>query len=205
MPARRSVTPAATSGGTPSIVRARSSRPSAPAPRAAHRHLQRPSSAARPRTRPRAAVRCLRWDRRRRGPHGIQPDPKRATRAITRGLTRAADPDRHAAGLRGLGHLVDALELQRRRRERRPLLAPQRLAHGERLVEQAAPAVEVEPGRVVLLALPADADAEVESAAREHVERRRGLGEHDRPPQRGDEDVRAQPDACVRPATHARG
>ena len=52
-----------------------------------------------------------------------------------------------------------------------------------------------ETGGVVLLALPADADAEVEAAARQHVERGGRLRQHRGPPQRGDEDVGAEPDA----------
>ena len=66
------------------------------------------------------------------------------------------------------------------------------------MVEQAAAAVEVEPGGLVLLALPADADAEVEPPAGQHVERRRRLGQHDRAAQRGDQDVGAEADALGR-------
>ena len=103
-----------------------------------------------------------------------------------------AHPDRHAAGLHRLGHRVDRLEAQLRRREGRALLAPERLADLERVVEQAAARAEVETGRFVLLALPADADAEVDATVREDVEGGQLLGEHDRPPQRREQDVGAE-------------
>ena len=90
---------------------------------------------------------------------------------------------------------MDPVEAQIRRVVRGPRLPPEGLAHLEGLVEHAAAAAEVEAGRLVLLALPADADAEIEPAARQHVERRRRLGQHHRSSQRRDQDVRAEPDA----------
>ena len=56
-------------------------------------------------------------------------------------------------------------------------VAPQHLARGERVGEQLPAALEVEALGVVLLALPAGADTEVEPAARHHVERGGLLGE----------------------------
>ena len=98
-------------------------------------------------------------------------------------------------GCRGFGIMWVASNVELGRVVRRPLLAPQRLAHLERVVEQAAAPVEVEAGGVVLLALPTHADAEVEASAGEHVEGGGRLGEDDRTPQRRDEDVGAEPDA----------
>ncbi len=142
-----------------------------------------------------AHLRDPRWEVGRRRPPRDPAAPEARQSAHDGAVDGAADPDRYPALLRGLGHLVDRVELQHVVAEARPLLAPQRLTDGERVVEERAAPVEVEPGRVVLLALPADAHAEVESPAREDVERRRRLGEHDRSAQRRDEDVRAQPDA----------
>ena len=72
------------------------------------------------------------------------------------------------------------------------LLAPQRLADLERMVEQATARAEVQARRFVLFALPTDADTQVDTASGENVERRQLLGEHDRSSQRGKQDVRAQ-------------
>ena len=131
------------------------------------------------------------------------PEPGEAARDPP--VHRAADPDRHAAGLQRLGHLVDVLEpeqvvgVRRRAARARASGTPRACGRGGR-----PRPVELEPGGLVLLALPADADAEVEAAAREHVEGRRRLGQHHRAPQRGDEDVGAEADArasCPRSPT----
>ena len=55
--------------------------------------------------------------------------------------------------------------------------------------------VEVEAFGVVLLALPAGADAEIEPALRQHVERRGLLREQRGGPQRRDEDAGREPHA----------
>ena len=68
------------------------------------------------------------------------------------------------------------------------------LTHRERVVEQAAAGAEVETGRFVLLPLPADADAEIDATVGEDVEGGQLLGQHDRPPQRREQDVGAEPD-----------
>ena len=52
------------------------------------------------------------------------------------------------------------------------------------MVEQPAALLEIEAGGVVFLALPADADAEVEPATGQHVECRGRLGEDDRATER---------------------
>ena len=90
-------------------------------------------------------------------------------------------------------HLVDALEGEVLRLEPRRRVAPQRLTHGQRVVEDAAALCEVEPGRFVFLALPSDAHAQVEAAARKDVDGRRRLGEDDRTAQAGQEDPGGQP------------
>src|SRR5213078_3634485 len=86
-----------------------------------------------------------------------------------------AHPDRHAARLPRFRHHVDPLEREPPEIDRRPRLPPERLTHLEREVELSPACTEVEPGGVVLLPLPADADAEIEPAVREHVEGRRRL------------------------------
>jgi len=57
---------------------------------------------------------------------------------------------------------MDAVELQQVVHAGRPLLRPDRLEHRERVVEESAATVEVEPCRVVLPALPAHTDTEVD-------------------------------------------
>ena len=74
------------------------------------------------------------------------------------------------------------------------LVAPEGATDLERVVEQSAPGLEVQPGRLVLLALPSDAHAEVDATVRQDVEGRHLLGEHDRATQGGQEDVGAEPD-----------
>ena len=53
--------------------------------------------------------------------------------------------------------------------------------------------LEGQTGCLVLLPLPAHADADVEAAAREHVDRRRRLRQGDRPAQGSEEDVGPEP------------
>ena len=127
-------------------------------------------------------------------PHGIQPLPKRASRCATRALHRPLTQIGTPPGCTGFGIAWMPSKLSSGDVNVARCVAPQRLAHLERVVEQAAAGAEVEPGRLVLLALPADADAEVDAAAREDVERGELLGQHRRPAQRGEQDVGAEPD-----------
>ena len=92
-----------------------------------------------------------------------------------------------------MGHLVDALEGQVFGLEPRRRFAPQRLTDGERLVEQAAPPFEIEARRLILLALPADADSEVEAPGREDVDGGRGLRQDHRSTEGSEQDPRRQP------------
>src|SRR5207244_2601274 len=64
-----------------------------------------------------------------------------------------------------------------------------------RMVEQPTACTEVQAGGLVLLALPADANPEVDTTSGDDVEGGELLGEDDRPPQRREQDVRAKPDA----------
>ena len=73
------------------------------------------------------------------------------------------------------------------------------------MVEEATTPVEVEPGRLVLLALPPDADAEVEAASRQHVEGRGRLGEDDRTAERGKKDAGREAHAFGDPGDDAQG
>ena len=82
--------------------------------------------------------------------------------------------------------------MQQRRIERGALLAPQGLAHLEGVIEKTTAPIELEPGGLVLFALPSDADAEIDPSVRQDVERRQRLGQHDRAAQRGDQNVRAE-------------
>ena len=195
-PARKSVTPMSTSGGTRvhRSARDRASRRRRAPPAGSRRRGGRRDRGPVPRGR-RAPAGSRRRGRSADRPHGIQPLPKRARRRSTAGVDGAADPDRHATRLaRASASGGCRRSVSVSPSNVRALLAPQRLAHRQRLVEQRAAAVEVETGGVVLLALPADADAEVEPSAREHVERRRRLRQHDRAPERGEQDVGAETD-----------
>src|SRR4051812_24544907 len=89
------------------------------------------------------------------------------------GVDPTTDPDRHASVLHRFGHGVNPVERELVISEGGHLVTPERLAHRERVVEQRAATTEVESGRLVLLALPADADAEIESTSRQGVEGRR--------------------------------
>ena len=133
----------------------------------------------------------------RAGPHGIHPLPKRATRRMTFLFTVPLTQIGTPPGLPRLRHHVDLLEVQQRRIECGALFAPQRLAHLERVIEKATTPLELEPGRLVLFALPSDADAEIDASVRQDVERRQRLGQHDRAAQRGDENVRAEANAST--------
>ena len=113
---------------------------------------------------------------------------RRAERLLTVPLTQIGTPP----SWRGLGIWWIFSNVQLGRVVGGDLLAPQQLAHLDGVVELAAAGVEVEAGGGVLLALPAHADAEVEAAVGEHVDGGGGLGQHDRAPQRGDEDVGAE-------------
>jgi len=97
---------------------------------------------------------------------------------------------------------VDPIEAEFGRRVVGPLLVPQRPAHLERVVEEPTATREVEPGSLVLLALPPDTDAEVEPTAGQDVERRRGLRQHHRSPQGGDQDVGTEAYARRHPGKH---
>src|SRR5207237_1600082 len=93
----------------------------------------------------------------------------------------------------GLGHGVNRLEVKLRRREVRSLLAPERLADLERMVEQATARAEVQTGRLVLLSLPADANSEVDATSGEDIKCGQLFCENNGPPQRREQDVRAKP------------
>ena len=109
----------------------------------------------------------------------------------------------HASGLEGLRHLVDGVEGQLGRRHRGRACSRHSVWHTSSVWSSSRPRrSKLEPGGLVLLALPADADAEVEAAAGEHVEGGGRLGEHDRPAQGGDEDVGPQPDVGGRAGQH---
>ena len=126
---------------------------------------------------------------------GDPPGPEARQPAGRATVDRAADPHRHAPRLEGLGHLVDGLEAQLGGVVAGLGLPPQRLAHLQGVVEQAAPVLEGQPAGLVLLALPPDPHAEVEPAPGEHVEGGGRLGQHRRPAQGGQQDVGGQPDA----------
>jgi hypothetical protein len=85
------------------------------------------------------------------------------------------------------------VELERRRVDVCGQITPQGLARSERVGEQLAATVEVELLGVVLLALPAGANTEVEPTLREHVECRGLLREERRGPERRDEDAGREP------------
>ena len=101
---RRSVSPAAASAGTASIVRSRSSEPSSAFTSRSAPVTWRPSGIA-----PglgearRASRRCRRPGRRPPRPHGIQPDPNRASRRTTRGLMVPLTQTGTPPGWRGFG------------------------------------------------------------------------------------------------------
>src|SRR5690606_6789599 len=105
-------------------------------------------------------------------------------------IERPADPERDAAGMDRLGVDVDLLEACEPARMTRGLVAPERLTDLERLVEQLAAALVLEAVGLVLLALPAHADADVEAPLGEHVEGRELLGERRRAAQRRNQDAR---------------
>ena len=90
---------------------------------------------------------------------------------------------------------MDPVEAELLGRVAGALLAPERLAHLERVIEQTPARTEVETSRLVLLALPADADAEVDSTMREHVERGHLLREHGGTAQCREQHVRAEANA----------
>ena len=71
-------------------------------------------------------------------------------------------------------------------------VAPQHLARRDRIGEQLPALFERDAFGVVLLALPTGADAEVEPATGELVERRGLLGQERRGAQRRDEDARSR-------------
>ncbi len=122
-------------------------------------------------------------------------DPAASERREATGDARVdspADPERDPAGLLGLGHHVDGVEGQLVGSVGSPGFGPQQPADLEGVVEPAATALEAQAGGLVLLALPAHAHADVEAAARQHVERCELLGQHRRAPQRGEQHVGAE-------------
>ena len=129
----------------------------------------------------------------RSAPHGIHPAPKRASRASTRSLSVPLIQIGTPSGDTGFGIMwIPSKESSSDWYVAR-VSRHSALAHLERVVEQPPPTAVVEPGRLVLLALPADADAEVEAPARQHVEGGRRLGQHRRPSQGGEQDGGAEP------------
>jgi hypothetical protein len=87
---------------------------------------------------------------------------------------------------------VDLLEVHFGRLVGSRLVAPEALADLEGAVEARAPVLEGHAVGFVLFALPADADAQVEPAAGQHVQRGGLLGQVGRPSQAGDQDARHQ-------------
>src|SRR6266498_1313061 len=71
---------------------------------------------------------------------------------------RSADPDGNAAVLQRLRHAMDPLEAELAVVEVSRAIAPQRLADGERAVEQVAALAEIQSRCLVLLALPPHPD-----------------------------------------------
>ncbi len=108
-------------------------------------------------------------------------------------VDRAAHPDRDTAGLARLGHLVNPVEPDLRVCVIHPIAGPQGLADGEIAVQLAPTPGEVASGGLIFLALPADADAELQPPAGQHVDGRRGLGQQDRTAQRRQQNAGREP------------
>src|SRR3954465_12844221 len=131
---------------------------------------------------------CEPFERRREGVERVvhrDPTGTDRRRAPQRGAAVATDVQRGSGLLNGLGLERGGPEVEELTGGLDGLLPPEPPAHLDRLVDTRAAAVEVEAGRVPLLAQPARTDAEGEPAAGEDVDRGRGA--------RGDERV-AQPD-----------
>ena len=133
---RKSVTPAAVSSGTSSIVRPQSTAPCwsstiGSTPTMSSVDGSRPNAARPSRIcdDPRPDVDARRAPR---DPSTTEPGDT-ANHVL---VHRAADPDRHATGLRRLRHHVDLLESQQRRIECGARFTPQRLAHLEGVIEE---------------------------------------------------------------------
>src|SRR6267143_1298428 len=105
-------------------------------------------------------------------------------RARQRRVGAAADPDRRRL-LHGLGIDRHRLEARKPPAERRRGVAPERSHDLDALVHARAALLVGHAAQLELLGiLAADADAEHQPAARERVERGRGLGRHRRGPER---------------------
>ena len=105
-------------------------------------------------------------------------------RARQRGVRAAADPDRRAGLLHGLGIERHAGELREAPLERRRAVAPQRAHDVDRLADACATLGVRHAADLELLGiLAAHADAEDEAPAGEHVERGRDLCRDRRLPQ----------------------
>src|SRR5690349_12911479 len=101
----------------------------------------------------------------------VARDPAERRRAV------AADPDRRMRPLHRLGQAAQRLEAVEVTAEAGGVLRPQRLEDLQVLVADRAATIEVRRAeRLELLAQPAHADTDRQTAAREHVERRQHLG-----------------------------
>ena len=104
----------------------------------------------------------------------------------------------------GFGYELSSREVRELARERGARLAPEPAHHVDVLVGARAAPLERDAERVELLAQPADADAEVDPAARQAVERRDLLREHERVALRKDQDAgRRAGSSSVAAATNA--
>ena len=129
------------------------------------------------------------------GLHDVRhPAVALTARASQRRVGAPADPDRRKL-LHGLGIDRDRLEAREAPVEARRRVAPERAHRVDPLVHAGAALLVRNAAELELLRiLAADADAEHEPAAREHVERRRLLGGHRRRAQRQEIDADAELD-----------
>ena len=133
---------------------------------------------------------------------GIQPAPSSRISATLR-----ASPRLRTTAAAGVAPVAARTTSGRRRRSARNSTGgssrPQRDARVQLVGEHLEAVRPRDPERFVLLALPAQADAEVEPAAAHRVERRRGLRRAARPGARRDEDPGREPDPFGAPAIAA--
>jgi hypothetical protein len=145
------------------------------------------------------AVRRVVRHRAARGRHGLKPDDiGLAGRDRQHALAGGADQDGRMRALHRLGKAVERRDHVVLAGERERARAEEPLEHVERLLEAVDPhtrRIEGHPRGVVLGLREAGPETELDASAREHVERRDLLGEHDGMPVvvREDEAPDAQP------------
>ena len=127
------------------------------------------------------------------------PQPEAAQPVDDPCVDRAAHPDRHAARLQRLRHHVDAVEVELRRPVARP-----RARSTARCTPRACDRAGGRAGRSRGPAASYSSRCQPTPTPRsrrppdKHVERRRGLGEHDRTAQRREQDAGREPHAFGR-------